>query len=209
MVFLGFGKYARADKIYALEPLVGDERGGGRRTRVWVEGIPDAIVAARTERTILQDMGQEAAGVGPLLDDHQLHALQARELDQLIHHVAGRGQPRAAEGAAAALKRQEVVLSAHPARLLQMNAYEELADHEAVGHLDHGSQTADEHASGLVVAQPSQRRLLLAAAPPHQRSLDLLPPLPALPMWGEVQTADDPGPERVRQESVQLGQLRG
>ena len=32
MVFLGFGKYARADKIYALEPLVGDDReeAGGR-----------------------------------------------------------------------------------------------------------------------------------------------------------------------------------
>ena len=40
MVFLGFGKYARADKIYALEPLRGDERGGGRRTRVWVEESP-------------------------------------------------------------------------------------------------------------------------------------------------------------------------
>jgi hypothetical protein len=26
MVFLGFGKYARADKIYALEPLTGDEK---------------------------------------------------------------------------------------------------------------------------------------------------------------------------------------
>jgi hypothetical protein len=36
MVFLGFGKYARADRIYALDPLVGDERGGGRRTRVWI-----------------------------------------------------------------------------------------------------------------------------------------------------------------------------
>ena len=41
MVFLGFGKYARADKIYALEPLTGDDRGGGRRTRVWIEGVPD------------------------------------------------------------------------------------------------------------------------------------------------------------------------
>ena len=40
MVFLGFGKYARADKIYALEPITGDDRGGGRRTRVWVEGSP-------------------------------------------------------------------------------------------------------------------------------------------------------------------------
>ena len=67
MVFLGFGKYARADKVYALEPLVGDERGGGRRTRVWVEGIPDALIASRTERTILHDMGHDA-GDSALLD---------------------------------------------------------------------------------------------------------------------------------------------
>jgi len=67
MVFLGFGKYARADKIYALEPLVGDERGDGRRTRVWVEGIDGALVASRTERTILHDMGHDA-GDTALLD---------------------------------------------------------------------------------------------------------------------------------------------
>ena len=52
MVFLGFGKYARADKIYALEPLRRRAR-HGRRTRVWVEGVPEPIVASRTERTIL------------------------------------------------------------------------------------------------------------------------------------------------------------
>src|SRR5918911_1165552 len=69
MVFLGFGKYARADRIYALEPILGDERGGGRRTRVWVDGIPDAIVASRTERTILHDMGQDAATTSPVLDE--------------------------------------------------------------------------------------------------------------------------------------------
>ena len=67
MVFLGFGKYARADKIYALEPLVGDERGGGRRTRVWVEGVAVPLVASRTERTILHDMGHEG-GDSALLD---------------------------------------------------------------------------------------------------------------------------------------------
>ncbi|HEY8525051.1 MAG TPA: hypothetical protein VIL48_08820 [Acidimicrobiales bacterium] len=69
MVFLGFGKYARADKIYALEPLRGSERGGGRRTRVWIEGIPDPIIASRTERTILHDMGQDAATQAPLVDE--------------------------------------------------------------------------------------------------------------------------------------------
>lgn len=69
MIFLGFGKYARADKIYGLEPLRGDERGGGRRTRVWVEGIGEPLVASRTERTILHDMGQDAAAATPLLDE--------------------------------------------------------------------------------------------------------------------------------------------
>ena len=69
MIFLGFGKYARADKIYALEPLRGDERGGGRRTRVWVEGVSDPIVASRTERTILGEMGQEAATDVAVVDD--------------------------------------------------------------------------------------------------------------------------------------------
>ena len=69
MVFLGFGKYARADKIYALEPLRGDERGGGRRTRVWVEGISEPVIASRTERTILVDMGLKADSVAPLLSE--------------------------------------------------------------------------------------------------------------------------------------------
>ncbi len=57
MIFLGFGKYARADKIYALEPLAEGERGHGARTRVWVEGIADPIIASRTERAIVSAMG--------------------------------------------------------------------------------------------------------------------------------------------------------
>jgi hypothetical protein len=69
MVFLGFGKWARADRIYALEPIRGDDRGGGRRTNVWVEGIPEPVVASRTERTILHDMGQDGDAPSPVLDD--------------------------------------------------------------------------------------------------------------------------------------------
>jgi hypothetical protein len=69
MIFLGFGKYARADKIYAVEPIVGKERGGGHRTRVWIEGVPDPIIASRTERTILHDMGQDAAVGTPIIDE--------------------------------------------------------------------------------------------------------------------------------------------
>ena len=69
MVFLGFGKYARADKIYAIEPIRDERRGHGRRTLVWVEGVSEPIVASRTERTILADMGQEQSIGKPLLDD--------------------------------------------------------------------------------------------------------------------------------------------
>ncbi len=76
MVFLGFGKYARADRIYALEPLGPGERGHGARTRVWIEGVAEPIVASRTERAILAAMGQNAADTqSRLLDD----ALQLAE----------------------------------------------------------------------------------------------------------------------------------
>ena len=68
MVFLGYGKYARADRIYALEPIT-DDRGGGRRTRVWIEGVAEPIVASRTERTILHDMGHDVSTTSPLIDE--------------------------------------------------------------------------------------------------------------------------------------------
>jgi hypothetical protein len=68
MVFLGFGKYVRADRIYALDPITDERRGSGRRTRVWVEGIQEPVVASRTERTILLDMGQQDALASQLLE---------------------------------------------------------------------------------------------------------------------------------------------
>ena len=69
MVFLGFGKYVRADKIYALEPLRGKDRGGGQRTRVFVDGITEPIIASRTERSILAEMGIRDAGNVRVLDE--------------------------------------------------------------------------------------------------------------------------------------------
>ena len=85
MVFLGFGKYVRADKIYTLEPLESEERGSGRRTRVWVEGIPEPVVASRTERTILHDMGHDASASSPIID-------QSLELAELIVEQAETGR---------------------------------------------------------------------------------------------------------------------
>ncbi len=66
MVHLGYGKFVRADKIFALVPLDPAERGDGRRTYVHVEGLAEPVVASRSERAILTDVEtalQEAAGI--------------------------------------------------------------------------------------------------------------------------------------------------
>ena len=85
LVSLGYGKFARADRIYALVPLdpkdrgEGDgllgveepvaelggggglealdaDRGDGRRTYVHVDGVDEPIVASRSERAILAEI---------------------------------------------------------------------------------------------------------------------------------------------------------
>lgn len=66
LIFLGYGKFVRADRVYALVPLEGEERGDGRRTLVHVEGIERPLVASRSEAAIARDMaqalGQRAVG---------------------------------------------------------------------------------------------------------------------------------------------------
>ena len=61
LVHLGYGKYVRADKVYALVPLEGPDRGDGRRTLVHVEGLEDPIVASRAEGALAEDL---AAALG-------------------------------------------------------------------------------------------------------------------------------------------------
>jgi hypothetical protein len=61
MIPLGYGKFVRADRIFAVVPIESGERGDGRRTYVHVEGIDEPIVASRSERAILDDL-QEAHG---------------------------------------------------------------------------------------------------------------------------------------------------
>ncbi len=66
LVSLGYGKFVKADRIYALVPLEPAERGDGRRTYVHVDGLEQPIVASRSERAILADVEAalvEAAGV--------------------------------------------------------------------------------------------------------------------------------------------------
>jgi hypothetical protein len=56
MVPLGYGKFVRADRVFALVPLEGAERGDGRRTLVHVEGIEKPLVASRSEVAIAEDL---------------------------------------------------------------------------------------------------------------------------------------------------------
>jgi hypothetical protein len=66
LVPLGYGKFARADRIYALVPLDPKDRKDGRRTYVHVEGVDEPIVASRSERAILAEIEaalNDAAGI--------------------------------------------------------------------------------------------------------------------------------------------------
>src|SRR2546422_875453 len=55
MVFLGYGKYWRSDRILGLTPIE-QGRGPGQRTNVFIDGQAEPIVASRTEQSILEDM---------------------------------------------------------------------------------------------------------------------------------------------------------
>ena len=79
IVPLGFGKYVRADRIVALVPIE-EDRGPGRRTLVYVEGVPDPLTAGRTEGTILRDMVGPESGMMELLRELQMQIGQVRPL---------------------------------------------------------------------------------------------------------------------------------
>lgn len=55
LVALGYGTYVRSDEVVAVAPIT-EGRGPGRRTLVWVRGVPDPLVASRAEGSIVDDM---------------------------------------------------------------------------------------------------------------------------------------------------------
>lgn len=55
LVALGYGAYVRSDDVTAVEPIT-EGRGPGRRSLVWVRGVPDPIVASRAEGSIVDDL---------------------------------------------------------------------------------------------------------------------------------------------------------
>lgn len=70
LVSLGYGRYARSDEVVAVEPVT-EGRGPGRRSLVWVRGLPEPLVASRAEASVVDDLvtpAEEAARMRELRD---------------------------------------------------------------------------------------------------------------------------------------------
>jgi hypothetical protein len=55
LVALGYGAYVRSDEVTAVEPIT-EGRGPGRRSMVWVRGVPEPLIASRAEGSIVDDL---------------------------------------------------------------------------------------------------------------------------------------------------------
>jgi hypothetical protein len=63
LLSLGYGKYVRSDEVVAVDPIA-EDRGPGRRTHVWVRGVPEPLVASRSDGALVDDLvtpAEEAA----------------------------------------------------------------------------------------------------------------------------------------------------
>ncbi len=63
LLSLGYGKYVRSDEVVAIDPIT-EDRGPGRRTHVWVRGVPEPLVASRSDGALVDDLvtpAEEAA----------------------------------------------------------------------------------------------------------------------------------------------------
>lgn len=65
LIHLGYGKFVRADRVYALIPLASPARGDGRRTLVHVEGIEEPVIASRSEGAIARDIATALGQASP------------------------------------------------------------------------------------------------------------------------------------------------
>jgi len=80
LVSLGYGRFVRSNEVVAIEPIV-EQRGPGRRTLVWVRGVPDALIASRSERAIADDLLTRAEDAAHLREMRGLLRSLSRRLD--------------------------------------------------------------------------------------------------------------------------------
>lgn len=79
MIPLGYGKWVRADRVFAVIPIEAAERGDGRRTYVHVDGLTEPVVASRSERAILADVETALAEAAGLPRRRRSNAAAAQE----------------------------------------------------------------------------------------------------------------------------------
>jgi len=82
LISLGYGRYVRSDEVAAIEPIV-EDRGPGRRTLVWVRGLPDPLVASRSERAVADDLRTRADDVAHLQEMRSTLRSMAKRLDDV------------------------------------------------------------------------------------------------------------------------------
>ncbi|MFQ5928857.1 MAG: hypothetical protein ACE5MK_04105 [Acidobacteriota bacterium] len=71
MVALGYGKYFRSDNIVGIESIEQD-RGPGKRTKVYVENLKEPIIASRSEGAILRDLIEMPREITKTREQYQL-----------------------------------------------------------------------------------------------------------------------------------------
>ncbi len=82
LISLGYGRYVRSDEVVAIEPIV-EDRGPGRRTFVWVRGLPQPVVASRSEKAIADDLLTRADDAAHLQEMRGLLRSLSRRLDEI------------------------------------------------------------------------------------------------------------------------------
>ena len=82
MVALGYGKYVLSDEVVAVQPIT-EGRGPGRRATVWVRGLPEPIVASRSEEAILDDLVTPADEAARLRQQRSILQQAIRTLDAI------------------------------------------------------------------------------------------------------------------------------
>lgn len=88
LISLGYGRFVRSDEVVAIEPI-DEDRGPGRRTKVWVRGLPGPLIASRSERAITDDLLTRADDVAHLRELRTALRSIGRRLDE-VPAVLGR-----------------------------------------------------------------------------------------------------------------------
>lgn len=82
LISLGYGRFVRSDEVVAIAPIT-EDRGPGRRTHVWVRGLPEPLVASRSDKAIADDLLTRAEDAAHLDQMRGLLRSVARRLDEI------------------------------------------------------------------------------------------------------------------------------